>query len=66
MATLATAGTNRVEIGGVAVEFEDHVAGVVTYGAVGVRGAVVKELLAGAFGCIGCRGLGRGEFAEGS
>ena len=66
MATLATAGTDSVEIGGVAMEFEDHVAGLVTYGAIGVRGAVIKELLAGAFGCVGCGGLGRREFAEGS
>ena len=45
MATLATAGADSVEIGGVAVEFEDHVAGLITYGAIGVRSTVIEELL---------------------
>ena len=66
MAPLATAGADSVEIGGVVVEFEDHVAGLITYGAIGVRSTVIEDLLAGSFGCVCCRGLGRREFAEGS
>ena len=47
------------------MEFEYHVAGVITNGDVWVRGEVIKELLTGAFGCVGGSGLGRREFAEG-
>ena len=65
MAALGTSGTDSVEIGGVAMEFEYHVTGVITDGAIWMRGAVIKELLAGAFGCFGGCGLGRREFAEG-
>ena len=48
------------------MEFEDHVAGVIADGAVRVRCTVIKELLAGAFCCLGGCGLGGRELAEGS
>ena len=66
MAALTTAGTNSIEIRGVAMEFEYHVAGVIMDGAIWVRGTVIKELLTGTFGCVSCCGLGRREFTEGS
>ena len=46
MTTLAAAGTDCVEVRGVAVKFEDHVTGMVSDGAGGVGGAVVEKLVA--------------------
>ena len=43
MTALAAAGTDCIEVRGVAVKFEDHVAGVVSDGADGVGGAVVEK-----------------------
>ena len=65
MAALAAAGPEGIQVGGVTVKFEDHVAGVVADCAGGVGGAVVEKLVACAFGGLGSSGLGGGEFAEG-
>ena len=51
-----------IEVRGVAVNFEDHVTGVIADGAGGVAGAVVKKLVACAF-CSGSSScLSGGEF----
>ena len=63
---LAAAGTDSIEERGVAVKFEDHVAGVVADCAGGVGGAVVEKLVARAFGGVGSSCLSGGEFTEGS
>ena len=55
-----------IEVGGVAVKFEDHVTGMIADCAGGVSGAVVKNLVACAFGSGGSSCLSRGEFTEGS
>ena len=65
MAALATACRDSVEIGGVAMDFEDHVAGDIAGGAIRVRCSVVKGLLEGVFGGLSDCGLGRKEFTEG-
>lgn len=53
------------EVGCVAVDVEDHAAGVVSDGGILVRGGIVQEFGEG-FGCVfGAFGLGGGEGAEG-
>ena len=59
MTSLAAVGTDCIEVRGVAVKFEDHVAGVVAECAGGVGGAVVEKLVAHAFGGIGSSCLDR-------
>ena len=59
------AGLGFGEVGCVAVDVEDHVAGMVADGGVRMSGAVVEQLGDGARGGFGTVGLGAGEGAEG-
>ena len=52
MTALAAAGTDCIEVRGVAGKFEDHVARMVADCAGGVGGAVVEKLVARAFGGV--------------
>ena len=66
MSALSAPRPYGIEVRGVAVNFEDHVTGVIADGAGGVAGAVVKKLEA----CVFCNGgsscLSRGELTQGS
>jgi hypothetical protein len=53
------------QVGRVAVNVEDHVAGAEPDGCVGVSGGVVEELVGGMFGLFGGIGLGGGDGSEG-
>ena len=66
MPALAAPRPYCIEVGGVAVKFEDHVTGVIADCAGGVGGAVVEKLVACAFGGSGSSCLSGGEFTEGS
>ena len=62
MSALSAPRPYGIEVRGVAVKFEDHVTGVIADCAGGVGGAVVKKLVAHAFGSGGSSGLIGGEF----
>lgn len=52
-------------VGGVALDLENHVAGVVAKSGVGIGGSVVEKMGCSFGCCLGAAGLGRGERAEG-
>ena len=54
MAASAAAGTSLAEMRGLTVEMENHVAGAVSNGGVGVRGGVVEQPDGVVHGLLGC------------
>ena len=65
MATYVASGFGHGKVGGVAVEVEYHVAGIVADCGVLVRSAVVQEFNDGFGGVLGALGLFRGKSVEG-
>ena len=65
MAGRTAACVGQDEIGCVGAHGEDHVAGVVAYFGIGMRGKVVEEHVAGSLGVLGGRCLAVGDFVEG-
>ena len=54
MAASTAVGTSLAEIGGITVEMENHITGVVSNGGVGVRGGVVEQPDGVVHGVLGC------------
>jgi hypothetical protein len=52
-------------MGCIALNLEDHVAGVVVKSGIGMCGSIVEEMGCSFGSCLGAAGLGRGERAEG-
>jgi hypothetical protein len=50
-------------VGGVALDLENHVAGVVTKSGIGMCGSIIEKMGCSFCCCLGAAGLGRGERA---
>ena len=64
-ATTVGTGFGFGAVGGITVDVEDHVAGSITDGSIGMSGSIVEEVGSGISSSFGANGLGRGQSTQG-